>query len=122
MIVRRDSASGVDRGMEDPEFWGIMLVKPMLYGIAIPILYGTCKRLGGFINVVFVNDWKGLAAFSEGLDHIFYVGPCTTGYPFSSVSISVYRLLYLHVRGEGMCFFLFLDCHLRFSPSNTDKK
>lgn len=62
MIVRRDSASGVDRGMEDPEFWGIMLVKPMLYGIAIPILYGTCKRLGGFITEVFVDDWKGLSA------------------------------------------------------------
>lgn len=44
--MKRDGATAVDKGMADPEFWGVMLVKPMLYGIMIPILYGLCKKLG----------------------------------------------------------------------------
>ena len=46
ILVKRDGATAVDKGMADPEFWGVMLVKPMLYGIMIPILYGLCKKLG----------------------------------------------------------------------------
>lgn len=44
--MKRDGAAGVDRGLDDPDFWAIMLVKPMLYGIMIPILYQICKKLG----------------------------------------------------------------------------
>lgn len=45
ILVKRDSTT-VDKGVADPAFWGVMLVKPMLYGIMIPILYGLCKKLG----------------------------------------------------------------------------
>jgi len=37
----------MEKGAADPAFWGVMLVKPALYGIMIPILYGLCKKLGG---------------------------------------------------------------------------
>lgn len=46
-MVKRDGASA-DMGVNDPGFWAVMLVKPALYGIAIPILYQLCKKLGGF--------------------------------------------------------------------------
>lgn len=46
ILVKRDGVSDEKRGMSDPEFWGVMLLKPMLYGIAIPILYQLCKKLG----------------------------------------------------------------------------
>lgn len=52
ILVKRDGSSAVDKGMADPEFWGVMLVKPMLYGIMIPILYGLCKKLGKFAGVM----------------------------------------------------------------------
>ncbi|CAN0037529.1 unnamed protein product, partial [Ectocarpus sp. 4 AP-2014] len=50
ILVKRDGSSAVDKGMADPAFWAVMLVKPMLYGIMIPILYGLCKKLGVFLN------------------------------------------------------------------------
>ena len=48
VLVKRDGASAADMGVNDPGFWAVMLVKPAVYGIAIPILYQLCKKLGGF--------------------------------------------------------------------------
>jgi len=47
ILVKRDGSSAMEKGAADPAFWGVMLVKPALYGIMIPILYGLCKKLGG---------------------------------------------------------------------------